>query len=90
MIPGHSAAAWGKRGRQLEDPPQPLRHKMPDKGKLKETLPDVKTPEDNNRRLKKKDYDRSDVIAAKNAELEKFLKFNVIKSVHHAPRGEES
>ena len=61
---------------------------MPDKGKLKETLPEVKTPEDNNRRLKKKDYDRSDVIAAKNAELN--LKFNVIKSVHHAPRGEES
>ena len=57
------------RGRQLEDPPQPLRHKMPDKGKLKATLPDIKTPEDNNRQLKKKDYDRPDVIAAKNAEL---------------------
>ena len=27
----------------------PLRRKMPDKGKLKATLPDVETPEDNNR-----------------------------------------
>ena len=52
------------RERRLEDPPQPLRHKTPDKGKLKATLPDVKTPEDSNRRLKKKDYDRPDVIAS--------------------------
>ena len=52
-------------------------------------MPDVKTPEDSNRRLKKKDYDRPDIIAAKKAELEKFFKFNVIKSVPHAPRGAE-
>ena len=51
-------------------------------------MPDVKTPE-GNRRLKKKDYDRTDVIAAKKAELEKFFKFNVIKSVPQAPRGAE-
>ena len=42
------------RERRLEDPPQPLRHKTPDKGKLKATLPDIKTSEDSNRRLKKK------------------------------------
>ena len=57
------------RERRLEDPPQPPRRKTPDKGKLKATLPDIKLPEDSNKRLKKKDYDRQDVIAAKNAEL---------------------
>ena len=48
-----------------------------------------KLPEDSNKRLKKKDYDRPDVIAAKNAELENFFKFNVIKSMPCAPRGAE-
>ena len=57
----------------------PLRCKMPDKGKLKATLPDVETPEDNNRWLKKKDYDRPDIIAEKKAELEKFFKFKCHK-----------
>ena len=52
-------------------------------------MPDVKKPEENNRRLKKKDYDRPDIIVGKNAELEKFFKFNVIKSVPRAPRGAE-
>ena len=52
-------------------------------------MPDIKLPEDSNKRLKKKEYDRPDLIAAKNAELEKFLKFNVIKSVPRAPRGVE-
>ena len=56
---------------------------------MKATLPDIKLPEDSNKRLRKKDYDRPDVIAAKNADLEKFFKFNVIKSVAHAPRGAE-
>ena len=37
----------------------------------------------------KKDYDRPDVISAKKAELEKFFKFNVIKSVPRAPRHAE-
>ena len=75
--------------RRLEDPLQPPRRKTPDKGKLRSTLPDIKLPEDSNKRLRKKDYDRPDVIAAKNAELEKFFKFNVIKSVPRAPRGAE-
>ena len=52
-------------------------------------MPDIKLPEDSNKRLRKKDYDRPDVIAAKKAELEKFFKFNVIKSVPHAPRNTE-
>ena len=77
------------RERQLEDPPQPPRHKTPDKGKLKATLPDIKLPEDSNKRLRKKDYDRPDVIAAKKAELEKIFKFNVIKSVPRASRNAE-
>ena len=96
----HVLRADGARGRELhivgreqrlEDPPQPLRRKTPDKGKLKATLPDVKTPEDN-RILKEKDYDRPDVIAAKKAKLEKFFKFNVIKSVlcSEGRRGDEN
>ena len=62
---------------------------MPDKGKLKATLPDVKTPDNNNRRLTKKEYNRPDIIAAKKTELEKFFKFNVIQSVPRAPWGAE-
>ena len=60
-----------------------------DKGKLKATLPDIQTPDDNNRKLTKKEYNRPDVIAAKKTELEKFFKFNVIKSIPHAPWGAE-
>ena len=62
---------------------------MPDKGKLKATLQDIKLPEDSNKRLNKKDYDRPDIIAAKKTEIEKFFQFNVIKSVPCAPRGAE-
>ena len=74
------------RERRLEDPPQPLRHKTPDKGKLKATLPDIKTSEDSNRRLKKKIMTDLTLLRWKKAELEKFFKFNVIKSLPHAPR----
>ena len=56
---------------------------------MKATLPDIKLPEDSNQILRKKDYDRPDVIAAKKEELEKFFKFNVIKSVPRAPRNAE-
>ena len=51
----HVLCADGARGRELhvvgwerrlEDHPQPLRRKTPDKGKLKATLPEVKTPEE--------------------------------------------
>ena len=57
------------------------------KGKLKATLPDIKTQDENNRKLTRKDYNRPDVIVAKKIELDKFFKFNVIKSVPHAPWG---
>ena len=84
----------GSRGRQLpnpgvgrewrlEDPPQPPRRKTPDKGKLKATLPTLSCLKTVIRDLRKK------IIAAKNAELEKFFKFNVIKSVPRSPRGSE-
>ena len=53
------------RERRLEDPPQPPRRKTPDKGKLKAILPDIKTPEDSSKRLRKKDFERPDVISAK-------------------------
>ena len=46
------------------------------KGKLKATLPDIKTQDENNRKLTRKDYNRPDVIVAKKTELEKFCKFN--------------
>ena len=36
---------------QLRDSPQPLRRKATEKGKLKATLPDIKTEEDTNRKL---------------------------------------
>ena len=85
---GRQVPGVGQEG-QLEDPPQPPRCKTPDKGKLKATLQDIKLPEDSNKRLNKKDYDRPGVIAAKNEELEKFFKFNFIKSVPRAPRGAE-
>ena len=49
-----------------------------DKGKLKATLPDIKTQDENNRKLKRKDYNRPDLIVAKKTELEKFCKFNVV------------
>ena len=47
-------------------------------------MPDIKTQDDNIRKLTRKDYNRPDVIVAKKTELEKFFKFNVIKSVPHA------
>ena len=52
-------------------------------------MPDIKLTEDRSKRLKKKDFDRPDVISAKKAELEKFFKFNVIKSVPRVPRHSE-
>ena len=69
--------------------PHLLRRKTTDKGKLMATLPDIKTPDDNNRKLTRKEYNRPDVIVAKQTELEKFDKFNVIKSVPHSPWGAE-
>ena len=74
---------------QLGDYPHPLRCKTTDKGKLKATLPDIKTQDDNNRKLTRKEYNRPDIIVARQTELEKFFKFNVIKFVPHAPWGEE-
>ena len=58
-----------------EDSPKPLRRKTTTKGKLKATLPDIQTKEDTNKKLTKKDYNRPDMIEAKQTELEKFLKF---------------
>ena len=75
--------------RQLGDSPHPLRRKTTDKGKLKATLPDIKTSDDNNRKLTRKEYNRPEVIVAKQTDLEKFFKFNVIKSVPHDPWGAE-
>ena len=54
-----------------------------------EIEPDIKTSDDNNRKLTRKEYNRPDVIVAKQTELEKFFKFNVIKSVPHTPLGAE-
>ena len=62
------------RRRQLGDSPHPLRCKISDKGKLKATLPDIKTQDDTNRKLTRKEYNRPDVIA-KQTELKKFFKF---------------
>ena len=59
---------------QLRDSPHPLRRKTSDKGKLKATLPDIKTQDENNRKLTRKDYNRPDIIVAKKTELEKFFK----------------
>ena len=56
---------------------------------LKATLPDIKTSDDNNRKLTMKEYNRPDIIVAKQTELEKFFNFNVIKSEPHAPWGAE-
>ena len=60
---------------------------MTKKGKLKSTLLDIKTKEDTNKKLTKKDYNRPDINAAKQTKLEKFMKFNVIETVPHAPWG---
>ena len=50
-------------------------------------MQDIKTEEDvtSNKKLTKKDYKRTDVIHAKQTELEKFFKFNVVKEVTYAP-----
>ena len=61
------------RRQQLGDSPHPLRRKTTDKGKLKATLLDIKTQDDNNRKLKRKDYNRPGIIVAKKTELEKFF-----------------
>ena len=53
------------RRQQLGDSPHPLRRKTTDKGKLKATLLDIKTQDDNNRKLKRKDYNRPGIIVAK-------------------------
>ena len=89
----HPGRAWDwdpHIGRQqLGDSPHPLRCKTSDKGKLKATLPDIKTQDENNRKLTRKHYNGPDAIVPKKTELEKFFKFNVIKSVPHAPWGAE-
>ena len=79
------------RERPLEEPPQSPRRKTPEKGKLKATLTDIKTPpEDSSKRLGKKDFERPDIILAKKEELEKlFKRHNVIKSVPCAPKHSE-
>ena len=76
---------------ELEDSPQPPRRKMTQKCKSKTTLQDIKAEEDvtSNKKLKKKDYTRPDVIKAKQTELEKFFKFNIVETVPHAPGGAE-
>ena len=74
---------------QLGDSPHLLRRKTTDKDNLKATLPDIKTSDDNNRKLTRKEYKKHDVIVAKQTELEKFLKFNVIKYAPYAPWGAE-
>ena len=53
------------------------------------TLQDIKTEKDVtlHKKLTKKDYNRPDVIDAKQTELEKFFKFNVVEEVSHAPWG---
>ena len=72
--------------RQLGEASPPPSHKKPQKGKSKTILDDIKTEQTASVRLRKQDYDRPDVILAKNEELEKFFKFNVIKTVPQAPR----
>ena len=54
-------------------------------------MPDIQTNEDetSNKKLTKKDYKRPDVIEAKQTELEKFFKFNVIETVPNDPWGDE-
>ena len=52
-------------------------------------MSDIKTQEDKNRKLMRKDFNRPYVIVAKQTELEKFFKLNVIKMVPHAPWGAE-
>ena len=85
----HPGRAWDRDphggGGLLRDSLQPLRRKTTEKGKLKATLPDIKTQEDKKRKLTKKDFNRPDVIIAKQTELETLFKFNVIKTVPHAP-----
>ena len=41
------------------------------------------------KKLTRKEYNRPDVIVAKQTELEKFFKFNIIRSVPNAPWGAE-
>ena len=52
---------------ELEDSPQPSRRKTTEKGKSKTTLQDIETEENitSNKKLTKKDYNRPDVIHAK-------------------------
>jgi len=71
----------GVRRRQLGEASPSPRRKTPEKGKLKTTLEDIKTEETGSVRLRKKDYDRPDVVLAKKEELEKFFKFSVIKTI---------
>ena len=71
---GARYADWvhhNRRG-ELEDSPRPSRGKTTEKGKSKATLLDIKTEEDvtSNKKLKKKDYNRPDVIHAKQTELD--------------------
>ena len=75
--------------RQLGEASPSPKHKMPEKVKLKTTLEDIKTEEMGSVRLRKKDYDRPDVVLAKKEELDKFFKFSVIKTVPKAPKNAE-
>ena len=79
----------GVRRRQLGEASPSPRRKTPEKGKLKTTLEDIKTEETGSVRLRKKDYNRPDVVSAKKEELDKFFKFSVIKTVPKAPKHSE-
>ena len=79
----------GVKRRQLGEASPSPRRKTPEKGKLKTTLEDIKTEETGSVRLRKKDYDRPDVVLAKKEELDKFFKFSVIRTVPKAPKNSE-
>ena len=59
--------------RQLGEASPTPRHKKPQKGKSKTILDDIKTEQTASVRLRKQDYERPDVILAKNEELETSL-----------------
>ena len=71
-LPGGGSRERVRRRQLGEASPSP-RRKTPEKGKLKMTLEDIKTEETGSVRLRKKDYNRPDVVLAKKEELENFL-----------------
>ena len=73
----------GVRGRQLGEASPPPRRKTPEKGKSKTTLDDIKTEKTDSVRLRKKDYNRPDVVLAKKEELENFFKWPGARRVYY-------